>query len=729
VNLWQISEDIFDPKRLHSRETVYTIGNGYFGTRGTFEEGYPGAMPATLLFGVFDDIAIGKEELANAPDWLLLKLFINGERFRLDRGIVLEYHRTVDMQNGLLSRFVHWESPGGIRLKITVERFASLAYEHVGAIRYSVTTEEQTTAAQTGGQADLDVVLWASLNIAVGNNDLMHWETVDQGCENELLWLHTQTRHSHVQLAQSMSFTTQAEGFEREVFDSDIAPGIRLQGKLAHGATLTAEKIVTMYTSRESDNPVKSSLDLHGSILHAGFAGLFAQHKEAWLDFWRVSDIIIEGDDKAQQAIRFNIYQLRINVSAHDSRYSIAAKGLTGFAYHGHIFHDTENFMLPFFMYIQPAIARNLLLFRYHLLPAAREKASENGFEGAQYPWESGLNGEEATPETMIHPEIGTLISVPHGKRELHITADIAYRFWQYWYITGDDEFMRDYGAELLLSTAMFWASRAERHPQRHDYEINNVVGPDEWHEHMNNNAYTNYMARRNIQDGLDVIDWLSTYAPIKARELEKQLDLNDARLNHWRDVVTNMYFPQDKQTGLIEEFDGFFQLESLDQNTYKGRTTSYQGILGMDPVQRYQIVKQADVLMLLTLMGEYFSLETKRVNWDYYYPITDHDYGSSLTPALHVILACELSKIDKAYELYMIGALTDLEDLRLNAAGGIHEASCGAVWQATILGFAGLRVTDEGYSTSPSWPNGWTRLAFTFQHKGKSISVDLRKT
>ena len=724
MNLWHISEETFDPKLLHSKETVYTIGNGYFGTRGTFEEGYPAAMPATLLFGVFDDIAMGKEELANAPDWLMLQLFINGERFRLDRGKVLAYRRILDMQNGLLSRFVHWESPGGIRLKITVERFASLADEHVGAIRFSMTAEERTTTA-----ADLDVVLWATLNTAVGNNDLMHWETVDQGYENELLWLHSQTRHSHVQLAQSMSFTTPAHGFEREVFDSDIAPGIRLQWKLAQGATVTAEKIVVMYTSRDSDNPVKSALEHHHNIMQSsGYDGLLAQHKEAWLDYWRYSDIIIEGDDKAQQAIRYNIYQLRISASAHDSRYSIAAKGLTGFGYRGHIFHDTENFMLPFYNYIQPSIARNLLLYRYHLLPEAREKARQNGFEGAQYPWESTLDGKEATPETIIHPELGVLIAVPHGRRELHITAGIAYRVWQYWYMTGDDEFMHDYGAELLLSTAMFWASRAEYHPEHHDYEFNEVIGPDEWHEHANNNAYTNYMARWNIQAGLDILDWLLTTAPGKAGELARQLDLTSARLDHWRDVAANIRFPQDKQTGLIEEFDGFFQLEALDQDEYRGRTKSYQGILGMEPVQRYRIVKQADVLMLLTQMHDDFSLETKRVNWDYYYPITDHEYGSSLTPALHVILACELGLIDAAYELYMIGALTDLEDLRLNAAGGIHEASCGAVWQATILGFAGLRVTDEGYTTSPSWPNGWTRLAFTFQHNGKSISVDLRK-
>jgi trehalose/maltose hydrolase-like predicted phosphorylase len=729
LNLWQISEDTFDPKLLHPKETVYTIGNGYFGTRGIFEEGYPGESPATLLFGVFDDIAIGKEELANAPDWLPLKLFVNGERFRLDRGKVLEYRRTLDMQHGLLSRFVNWESPNGIRLKIAFERFACLVDEHVGAIRFSVTAEERTTTAEAADQADLDVVLWATLNTAVGSNDLMHWETVDQGRETELLWLHTQTRHSHVGLAQSMSFTTPAQGFQQETFDSDIAPGIRLHGKLAPGATVTAEKIVVMYTSRDSNDPVQSALEHHNNIMHsAGCDGLLAQHKEAWLDYWRYSDIIIEGDDKAQLAIRYNIYQLRISASAHDSRYSIAAKGLTGFGYLGHIFHDTENFMLPFYIYIQPSFARNLLLYRYHLLPAAREKAKQNGFEGAQYPWESTLDGKEATPETIIHPEIGVLIAVPHGHRELHITAGIAYRVWHYWYMTGDNEFMRDYGAELLLSTAMFWASRAERHPEHHDYEFNDVIGPDEWHEHINNNAYTNYMAGWNIQAGLDILEWLRTTAPDKAEELARQLDLTTVRLDHWRDVVANMRFPQDEQTGLIEQFDGFFQLEQLDQDEYLGRTTSYQGILGMEPVQRYRIVKQADVLMLLTLMSEHFSLETKRVNWDYYYPITDHDYGSSLTPALHVMLACELGYIDVAYKLYLKGALTDLEDRRLNAASGIHEASCGAVWQATVLGFAGLRVTDEGYTTSPSWPNGWTRLAFTFQHKGKSITVDLRK-
>ncbi len=531
MNPWNIDEKTFDPKKLHSHETVYTIGNGYFGTRGTFEEDYPRANPGTLLWGVFDKISVGKEELANVPDWLIIKLFVNGERFRLDRGKILDYQRTLDMEHGILRRTVRWESPAGVRIRVTSERFASLADEHVGAIRYSVTAEEQPTTGE-----NIDVFLWAAFNMAVGNYDLMHWEPVEQGRDDELVWLHTQTRHSYVQLVQTMSFTTQAWNFNKELIRSDIAPSIRLYGSLAAGETVTAEKIVVMYTSRDVVDPLKSALAHHHEIMDISaaesvpdkqyelliegtiqarpckyvdaFETLLVEHKKAWERYWEISDILIEGDDKAQQATRYNIYQLRISASSHDSRYSIAAKGLTGFGYRGHVFHDTEIFMLPYFIYVHPDIARNLLMYRYRLLPGARAKAKQNGYEGAQYPWESTLDGGETTPDAIIHPESGELIPVLNGRLELHITASIAHAVWQYWQIAGDDEFMQKYGAEILLSTAEFWGSRVEWHPEREDYEITDVIGPDEWHEHVNNNAFTNYMARWNIQIALDALQW-----------------------------------------------------------------------------------------------------------------------------------------------------------------------------------------------------------------------------
>ncbi|QBD77985.1 glycoside hydrolase family 65 protein [Ktedonosporobacter rubrisoli] len=753
MNHWYVNEDTFDPKlkTLHSQETVYTIGNGYFCTRGTFEEGYPRDNSATLLFGVFDDIAIAKEELANAPDWTSIQLFINRERFRLDRGKILSYHRHLDLQHGLLYRQVDWESPQGIRVRITSERFACLSDEHVGAIRYSVTCDESAKEA-------IDIALWASFNVAEGNYDVMHWEPVDQGHQNSLLWLQTETKRSGIQLAQTMSFQANIADLQVEMVDSDIAPSIRLSGELAPGTTCTTEKIVVMYTSRDSSNPLREALthhqnlitepilqepDIHNALsIHAHasqteqstadamqpYDTLKATHIAAWHSFWQIADVLIEGDSKAQLGIRYNIYQLRINTSAHDSRYSIAAKGLTGFGYRGHVFHDTEIFMLPFFTYVLPHIARNLLLYRYHLLPAARKKAASNGYEGAQYPWESTLNGEETTPPSIIHPETGEVIPVLNGFIELHITASIAHAVCQYWHITGDDDFMRNYGTEILLSTAQFWTSRAEKNPERHDYEINNVIGPDEWHEHVNNNVYTNYMAKWNIQQAINSLHWLHTYDAEKAQELLLQLHITEQDLESWQDVVEHLRILQDPKTKVFEQFENFFNLEPLDQKKYAGRRDSFQGILGIDAIQKYRIIKQADVLMLLTVLDEQFDQETKEANWDYYFPITDHDYGSSLTPALHAILACELGHTDEAYNLLMKGALVDLENLRGNTPEGIHAACAGAVWQAVVLGFAGLRVTDEGHTTTPHWPDGWKRLAFTIHHKGQPVHIDLHR-
>jgi trehalose/maltose hydrolase-like predicted phosphorylase len=752
VNLWHISEDTFHPdlKMIHSQESVFTIGNGYFCTRGTFEEGYPRDMTATLLYGVFDAIPIAKEELANIPDWLAIKLFINGERFRLDRGTILSYHRWLNMQDGVLHRTVRWKSPHGVRILVHSERFASLADEHVGIIRYSVTLED----AGSDQECELDVR--ASLNIAEGNYDVIHWENVDQGHQNDIIWYHCETKKSLVHLAQTMSFRSMSPDVYQKIVDSDVSPSIRFAGTLAVGATFDAEKVVVMYTSRDTSDPVSAALEHHQNLFgdcsgspqtatgHARFQEenlpkaasaqsllyeqMLQQQRAAWKPVWEKADIIIEGDDTAQRAVRFNLYQLRINVSSHDDRYSTAAKGMTGFGYRGHVFHDTEIFMLPFYTYTLPSIARNLLLYRYHLLPAARKKAASHGYEGAQYPWESTLNGEETTPGSIIHPETGEVIPVLNGFIELHITASIAHAAWQYWQITGDDDFMRDYGAEILLSTALFWASRVEKNEQHGDYEINNVIGPDEWHEHVNNNTYTNYMARQNIRYALHIQDWLRQTNPTKAQQLEQQMNLTDESATHWQDVVQHMRILQDPQTKVFEQFDGFFKLKPLDQSHYQGRKDSYQGILGVEQVQKYRIIKQADVLMLLTVLDQEFDLQTKAANWDYYYPITDHDYGSSLTPALHVILACELGRTEQAYEFFAKGALVDLENLRGNTPEGIHLACSGAVWQATILGFAGLRLNNDGYTTHPHWPDGWTRLAFTFFHKGQQFHVDLHK-
>ncbi len=604
MNLWHISETSIDPtpKARHSQETVYSIGNGYFCTRGTFEEGYPKANPATLLYGVFDKVPVAKEELANAPDWTTLHLFVNCERVRLDKGHILDYRRTLDIQNGVIKRSVRWEGTTGTRLLIVSERFASLTDEHVGIIRYSVTAEK--------ADQPLQIVLLAGINMAVGNYYLMHWEADDQGHQDNIMWLKSRTIGTQIDLVQTESFTTTTQGFDTEFLDSDVAPAIKLHGKLAQDATVTTEKLVTMYTSRDDVEPKSAALAHHRKLIATPasvYETLFEAQQTAWQQFWNEADVIIEGDEEAQIGIRYNLYQLRINASSHDDRYSIAAKGMTGFGYRGHVFHDTEIFMLPFFIYAMPNLARNLVMYRYRTLPAARRKAANNGFEGAQYAWESTISGDETTPPSIVHPENGEVIPVLNGPLELHISASVAHAAWQYWNISGDNGFMRDYGAEIILSTALFWGSRVEHNTEHDDYEINNVIGPDEWHEHVNNNAFTNYMARWNIKTALDILQWLQTAAPTKAQELERQLDLTSKRLDHWQDVVKHIRILQDKQTGVFEQFDGFFKLETLDQEKYKGRTDSFQGIIGLYPLQKYRIVKQADVLMLLTVLNQEF--------------------------------------------------------------------------------------------------------------------------
>ena len=426
--------------------------------------------------------------------------------------------------------------------------------------------------------------------------------------------------------------------------------------------------------------------------------------------------------------MRYNLFQLLIAAPRGDERVSTPAKTLSGFGYRGHIFWDTEIFMLPFFTFTQPALARSLLMFRYHTLAGARAKAQEAGYEGAMYPWESVPSGAEATPRWVPRPN-GEVVRIWCGDQEHHISADVAYAVWQYWQATGDDAFMADYGAEMVLDTAVFWGSRVEWNPRRGYYEINQVMGPDENHDHVDNNAFTNSMARWHLKTALETLAWLRRYHPQKAAELEARLDLTPERLAHWADVIGCLYIPHDLESGLMEQFDGFFDLEEVDWAGLEPRTRSIQALLGIERTRQVKALKQPDVLMLLYVLRDEYGEKTKRANWDYYVPRTDETYGSSLGPAVHALLACELGMPDVAYQHFMRAALVDLEDVRGNTAEGIHGGSAGGVWQAVVFGFAGLKVSEKGWSTEPRLPSHWRRLAFRFIHRGKLVEVDLTPT
>jgi kojibiose phosphorylase len=717
TDLWTISEDSFDPQKQHHKETIFTTGNGYLCTRGAFEEGYPGDRRATFVHGVFDAAPIVFTELANAPDHLPVAIYLNQERFSLDTGTVEAFKRSLDLRTGLLTRTVRWRSPSGLAATLTFERFASLADEHLLYLRCRVTPE-------FAGVVEFRV----GLNGNMHNDGLVHWDWAGQGQTDGVSYLHSRTRSSEIDLAIAMQ-VSEVLGHEvlRQEWDVQNAPTVMLRVEAVPGQTVGIDKRVAVFTSHDVepssviDSAVKRVCD------GPGWEAARAASDQAWAEEWSRSDVVIEGDDEAQLSIRFNLFQMLIAAPRHDDRVNIGAKTLSGFGYRGHAFWDTEIFMLPLFIYTAPHIAKNLLNYRYRSLPGARRKAQANGFEGAQFPWESADTGDEVTPTWVPHFADHTrLVRIWTGDIEIHISADIAHAAYQYWQATGDDEWFLEKGLELILDTAKFWASRAEWNADAGRYEYNDVIGPDEYHEHVDNNAYTNRMAQWTLQTALEMLEWARQSAPETASELVERLDLREERLAKWRDVIEKIYL-HIEPTGLIEQFEGYYQRKDIDLAALEPRTRSAQEIFGIEGCNETQILKQPDVLMLQYILRDHYSDESVRVNYDFYEPRTDHTYGSSLGPSIMTIMACDVGKPDHAYEHFIRAVRADLRDVRGNAGDGIHGASAGGTWQAVVFGFGGLRLTPEGWVIHPRLPHHWKRLAFKFFHRGTLQEVNIQ--
>jgi len=713
-NLWTVSEDRFDPSKQHHAETIFTIGNGYLSTRGAFEEGFPGDRRATFIHGVFDAAPVVFTELANAPDWLPMVIHLDGERFSLASGKALSYRRTVDLYTGVLRREVTWMSPSGKIAAIVFERFASLADPHTLLIRCQIIPQFDGWVSVSGTvKGDTD------------NEGLAHWKWLEQGRQGQGAYLLNETRKSGIRCATAMQLRLVQGGLQEEAFcDVDNAPMITLKLAAVAGQPIIVDKFVAIATSRDVPDPLSKALGHLANIVD--WERALQQHAHAWEQEWQRVDVVIEGDDEAQLALRFNLFQMLIAAPRNDERVNIGAKTLSGFGYRGHCFWDTEIFMLPLFIYTSPDIARNLLNYRYHNLPAARKNARSNGWEGAQFPWESADTGEEVTPRFVPHFSDPTkLVRIWTGDIEIHISADVAWGAYHYWQATGDDAWFIERGAELILDTAKFWASRAEYNPETGKYEYNDVIGPDEYHEHVDNNYYTNRMAQWNLETALQALQWLKENAPAKAQELTASLDLSEERLKKWQDVIARMTF-HILPSGLIEQFEGYFDRKDVDLQALEPRAISVQALFGIEETNQTQALKQPDVLMAFHVLRDLYSEEQLKVNEAYYTPRTDHTFGSSLGPSIQAIIACRVGKPDEAYEHFIRAARADLRDVRGNAGDGIHAASAAGTWQAVVFGFAGLHVTPDDWSATPRLPAGWKRLSFKFFHRGELQVVDI---
>ena len=712
--LWEITEDQFDPIQQHHKETIFTIGNGYLCTRGAFEEGYPGDRRATFVHGVFDAVPISVSELANTPDWLPLTVFLNEERFSLDQGKILSFQRKLDLRDGLISRTVRWQSPSGLVATLTFERFISMTDEHLGLIRCRVVPEFQ-------GRVEFRCALKGDMD----NEGLAHWQWVAQHYQDDVVSLLNQTRSTKIKFASAMAVRgVIGTCLEDAYCDVENAPMRTLSMAAEPGLPLVVDKYAAFVTSRDTEDVMAAAFQYVKGVVD--WPSALEANRAAWRQEWERTDVVIEGDDEAQIAIRFNLFQMLIAAPRHDDRVNIGAKTLSGFGYRGHSFWDTEIFMLPLFTYTAPNIARNLLSYRYHNLEGARQKARGNSCEGAQYPWESADTGQEVTPTWV--PNVAdpkNMVRIWTGDIEIHISADVAYGAYQYWQVTGDDDWFIDKGAEIILDTAKFWASCAEWNPDQKCFEYTDVIGPDEYHEHVDNNYYTNRLAQWNLQTAFEVLDWLQFHAPSKAVALVKQLDLSAERLAKWKEVIAKIYL-NIEPSGVVEQFEGYFQRKAVDLAAMEPRDRSAQVIFGIEGTNQTQVLKQPDVLMVFHVLRDYYTLEQVQVNYDYYTPRTDHTFGSSLGPSIQSIMACLVGKPEDAYEHFIRAARADLRDVRGNAGDGIHAASAGGLWQAVVFGFGGLRLSPNGWTVTPRLPKHWKRLAFKFFQHGKPQEVEI---
>ena len=575
-----------------------------------------------------------------------------------------------------------------------------------------------------------EIEVISSLDAQVDNLGVQHWNCLRQDCEDGILSLELETKATRIQLGLSQKMVcVGAMPTINENWNLESHPAQRLVLEAEQGKPYCINKLTSIFTSRDVEKPlVEANLHL---VRNMGFSWeqIRTAHDEAWRAEWDLSDIVIKSQDNAQLMVRFSIYQMLICAPRHDDRVSIGAKTLSGYGYRGHVFWDTEIFLLPFFSMTQPKISKNLLNYRWNNLEGARKKAKAGGFQGAQYPWESAGEGTEVTPTWVPHFADPTkLVRIWTGDIEVHITADVAYAIHQYWKMTGDDDFMIEKGIPIILETAKFWSSRLEWNETRQKYELTDVIGPDENHEHVDNNAFTNYLVRWHLQQAVEMFQWLKEFNPEQFIRLCAELNLSVEMVAVWKQQAEEIYFPALTSDGVIEQFEGFFDLEYIDISKYAGRTQSFQEIFGIGESNDNQIAKQADVVMLMHLFRDHFPKEVVEANYDYYNQRADHEYGSSLGPSMFSLVASQIGRKKDAYEHFLRSAKADLYDIRGNIKDGIHAASLGGIWQDVVLGFAGLNVVDGKLTVTPDLPEPWESLSFQIVYQGNNYQVDIDK-
>ncbi len=706
---WRYEVHGFDPFREREIETLLTIANGESGTRGALEEGSAVSTPGTFVAGVFGDGTgdVRFRQPVPAPDWAGVRLVVGGAPLHLASGVVLEHHRVLDMRHGVVYRY--WRQRDGVGRTVSVRtaRFASLADRQLLGLRAEATAED------FAGR-----LIWqGATGISYAGGPLKEIEI--QNLEDSRLLARSRGRNGggHV-----LALATRPASGSPVIRYVDQGRDV-IGGRLEPGDPATIDRLAAIVSARTR---VPSSATAGRALDRAerlGYDELLRHHRAAWEARWRDADLVVSGDAPDQEALRFSIFHMISSAHPSKDTVSVGARGLSGMSYFLHVFWDTEIFVLPFYIYTHPETARTLLAYRFRHLAGAREKARQMGHRGALYPWESADKGVETTPPYGIGPG-GEIVPILSGIMEHHISADVAWAVWEYWKATADDVFMAGMGVEMLLETARFWASRAVVGSEGR-YHIRLVVGPDEYHEAVDDNAYTNVMARWNIRRALEAWRWLQRVDSGYAGELWERLGLTPAELEAWRAVAEGMVDGFDPHTLLYEQFAGFHALDDVPLEKLRPRPTPADMMLGREVTLRSKVVKQADVVMLTHVLSDEIADDVAASNYDYYEPITVH--GSSLSSGMHAAVAARLGRVDDAVADFKMATTIDMGDTMGNAARGLHLATMGSLWQAAVMGFAGIQRRDEALLIDPHLPPAWRGLSVPFLFRGARLEFEFQ--
>lgn len=726
---WGITEPHCDPLRNQLAETLFALGNGYIGQRATFEEGYSGpagtSRDGTFLNGFYDiepiqypenayGLARRNQFMLNVPNAKRVQLWIDHEAFDVFQGTLEEHQRSLDFREGVLHREVVWTSASGKKVRVQIRRLVSFEHKHLFAMEFQVTALNFSGPIRLVSTVDGEVRhLAAGDDPRVGSHvsapPLMLQEVVQ---DQDFSALVHKTRNSGFGLVSAIDHQLQASDFSSSLQGQRQSSEHEYQIHIQEHETVTLHKYGAYFTSR--DFPEAELLPrARERLTHArlgGFERLVESQKTYLQAYWSEADVEISGDDALQQGIRFNQFHLLQSVGK-DGKTNIAAKGVTGEGYEGHYFWDTEIYIFPVMLFTRPEIARKLLEYRLQGLNHARERARQMSHKkGALYPWRT-IAGEECSAY------------FPAGTAQYHINADIAYSIKLYTEITGDESYLLEGGAEVLMETARIWMGIGAFIEHRGGaFCINEVTGPDEYSALVNNNFYTNAMAKMHLQFASQVARKLQKLHPEVFQQVASQMDLELSEIDGWQQAADRMYLPTDEKLGVHPQDDSFLSRAVWDfENT---PSDHYPLLLHYHPlvIYRYQVCKQADVVLALMLLSDQFSLAEKKRDYDYYEPLTTHD--SSLSSCIFSIMASEVGYRQKAYDYFMDTARMDLDNQHNNTQHGVHTAAMAGTWMGVVYGFAGMRSHQGVLHFNPQLPQSWTHYQFKVHVRGQLVQV-----